>query len=77
MKVDKDEIIVFFKQNSKTMLWALVISIILFCGVIYFFGSSKTEDYSDTNFAKEIKEISQEKTSEVSKKIFVDVKRYY
>ncbi|MGX7068472.1 helix-hairpin-helix domain-containing protein [Gemella bergeri] len=74
MKVDKDEIIVFFKQNSKTMLWALVISIILFCGVIYFFGSSKTEDYSDTNFAKETKEISQEKTSEVSKKIFVDVK---
>lgn len=75
MKIDKDEITVFIKQNLKTILLSFITSILLVGSIIYYVSDNKTEDYSDINYVQTKEQNKEdEQKSEQEKKIFVDVK---
>ena len=77
MNIKKEDIVLFFRQNVKSIILAFVCSLVLIIGGLFYFNQSKTEDYSDVSFSNTSSELINkgEKTEEKhDEKIFVDVK---
>lgn len=77
MNIKKEDVVLFFRQNIKTIILALVCSLVVIIGGLFYFNQSKTEDYSDVSFSNTSSETinKNEKTEEKhDEKIFVDVK---
>ena len=77
MKINKDEIVMFFKQNIKSIVLAFFCSVVVIGIGLYYFNHSKTEDYNDISFSnhKSDRIDNEEKNDDKQdEKIFVDVK---
>ena len=77
MNIKKEDVVLFFRQNVKSIILAFVCSLVLIIGGLFCFNQNKTEDYSGVSFSN----ISNETNNKVEKaenrhdeKIFVDVK---
>ena len=77
MNIKKEDVVLFFRQNVKSIILAFVCSLVLIIGGLFYFNKNKTEDYSDVSFSN----ISNETNNKDEKagnrhdeKIFVDVK---
>lgn len=77
MNIKKEDVVLFFRQNVKSIILAFVCSLIVIIGGLFYFNQSKTEDYSGVSFSNTSSvpinkdEKNEEKHDE---KIFVDVK---
>ena len=77
MKINKEEIVMFFKQNIKSIVLAFFCSVVVIGMGFYYFNHSKTEDYNDISFSnhKSDRIDNEEKNDDKQdEKIFVDVK---
>ena len=77
MKINKEEIVMFFKQNIKSIVLAFFCSVVVIGMGLYYFNHSKTEDYNDISFSnhKSDRIDNEEKNDDKQdEKIFVDVK---
>lgn len=77
MNIKKEDVVLFFRQNIKTIILAFLCSLVVIIGGLFYFNQSKTEDYSDVSFSNTSSEsINKDgKTEEKhDEKIFVDVK---
>ena len=75
MKINKEEIIVYIKQNLKTILIALVASILLVCAGIYYINDNSAEEYNIPTQNQNTSEPSSSKESpKEDENIVVDVK---
>ena len=77
MNIKKEDVVLFFRQNVKSIILAFVCSLVLIIGGLFYFNQSKTEDYSDVSFSNTSSESINkgEKTEDKhDEKIFVDVK---
>ena len=76
MKINKEDVVLFFKQNVKAIVLALLCSLLFIIGGLLYFGHDKTEDYNDATFSNsQNSEVSKDdKKEEQDSKIFVDVK---
>ena len=77
MKINKEEVVLFFKQNVKSIILAFVCSLVVIIGGLFYFNQNKTEDYSGVSFSNTSNETNNkdEKTEDKhDEKIFVDVK---
>ena len=77
MKINKEEIVMFFKQNIKSIVLAFFFSVVVIGIGFYYFNRSKTEDYNDISFSnhKSDRIDNEEKNDDKQdEKIFVDVK---
>lgn len=77
MKINKEEIVMFFKQNIKSIILAFFCSVVVIGIGLYYFNHSKTEDYNDISFSnhKSDRIDNEEKSDDKQdEKIFVDVK---
>ena len=77
MNIKKEDVVLFFRQNVKSIILAFVCSLVLIIGGLFYFNQNKTEDYSGVSFSN----ISNETNNKDEKaedrhdeKIFVDVK---
>ena len=77
MNIKKEDVVLFFRQNVKSIILAFVCSLVLIIGGLFYFNKNKTEDYSGVSFSN----ISNETNNKDEKagnrhdeKIFVDVK---
>ena len=77
MNIKKEDVILFFRQNVKSIILAFVCSLIVIIGGLFYFNQSKTEDYSGVSFSN-ISNETNNKDEKAEKrhdeKIFVDVK---
>ena len=77
MNIKKEDVVLFFRQNVKSIILAFVCSLVVIIGGLFYFNQSKTEDYSGVGFSNTSSvpinkdEKNEEKHDE---KIFVDVK---
>ena len=77
MNIKKEDVVLFFRQNVKSIILAFVCSLVVIIGGLFYFNQSKTEDYSGVSFSNTSSvpinkdEKNEEKHDE---KIFVDVK---
>ena len=77
MNVKKEDVVLFFRQNVKSIILAFVCSLVMIIGGLFYYNKSKTEDYSGVSFSNTSSvpinkdEKNEEKHDE---KIFVDVK---
>ena len=77
MNIKKEDVVLFFRQNVKSIILAFVCSLVLIIGGLFYYNQSKTEDYSGVSFsnisnkANNKDEKAEDKHDE---KIFVDVK---
>lgn len=77
MNIKKEDVVLFFRQNVKSIILAFVCSLIVIIGGLFYFNQSKIEDYSGVSFSNTSSvpinkdEKNEEKHDE---KIFVDVK---
>ena len=77
MNIKKEDVVLFFRQNVKSIILAFVCSLIVIIGGLFYFNQSKTEDYSGVSFSNTSNETNNkdEKTEDKhDEKIFVDVK---
>lgn len=77
MKINKEEIVMFFKQNIKSIVLAFFCSVVVIGIGLYYFNYNKTEDYNDISFSnhKSDRIDNEEKNDDKQdEKIFVDVK---
>ena len=77
MNINKEEIVMFFKQNIKSIVLAFFCSVVVIGMGLYYFNHSKTEDYNDISFSnhKSDRIDNEEKNDDKQdEKIFVDVK---
>ena len=77
MNMKKEDVVLFFRQNVKSIILAFVCSLIVIIGGLFYFNQSKTEDYSGVSFSNTSNETNNkdEKTEDKhDEKIFVDVK---
>lgn len=77
MEINKEEIVMFFKQNIKSIVLAFFCSVVVIGIGFYYFNRSKTEDYNDISFSnhKSDRIDNEEKNDDKQdEKIFVDVK---
>ena len=77
MNIKKEDVILFFRQNVKSIVLAFLCSFVVIIGGLFYFNQSKTEDYSGVSFSNTSSESinKDEKTEEKhDEKIFVDVK---
>ena len=77
MRINKEETVVFFKQNIKSIVLAFFCSVVVIGIGFYYFNHSKTEDYNDISFSnhKSDRIDNEEKNDDKQdEKIFVDVK---
>lgn len=77
MEINKEEIVMFFKQNIKSIVLAFFCSVVVIGIGFYYFNHSKTEDYNDISFSnhKSDRIDNEEKNDDKQdEKIFVDVK---
>ena len=77
MNIKKEDVILFFRQNVKSIILAFVCSLVLIIGGLFYFNQNKTEDYSGVSFSN-ISNETNNKDEKAEKrhdeKIFVDVK---
>ena len=77
MNIKKEDVVLFFRQNVKSIILAFVCSLVLIIGGLFYFNQNKTEDYSDVSFSNTSNEINNKDEKAEDKhdeKIFVDVK---
>ena len=77
MKINKEEIVMFFKQNIKSIVLAFFCSVVVIGIGLYYFNYNKTEDYNDISFSNhKCDRIDNEEKNDdkQDEKIFVDVK---
>ena len=77
MNIKKEDVVLFFRQNVKSIVLAFLCSLVVIIGGLFYFNQSKTEDYGDVSFSNTSSESinKDEKTEEKhDEKIFVDVK---
>ncbi len=77
MNINKEKIVMFFKQNIKSIVLAFFCSVVVIGMGFYYFNHSKTEDYNDISFSnhKSDRIDNEEKNDDKQdEKIFVDVK---
>ena len=77
MKINKEEIVMFFKQNIKSIVLAFFCSVVVIGIGLYYFNYNKTEDYNNISFSnhKSDRIDNEEKNDDKQdEKIFVDVK---
>ena len=77
MNIKKEDVILFFRQNVKSIVLAFLCSLVVIIGGLFYFNQSKTEDYSNVSFSNTSSESinKDEKTEEKhDEKIFVDIK---
>ena len=76
MNINKEDVVLFLKQNVKAIVLALLCSLLFIIGGLLYFGHDKTEDYNDATFSNsQNSEVSKDdKKEEQDSKIFVDVK---
>ena len=77
MNIKKEDVVLFFRQNIKSIILAFVCSLVLIIGGLFYFNKNKTEDYSGVSFSN-ISNETNNKDEKAEKrhdeKIFVDVK---
>ena len=77
MNIKKEDVVLFFRQNVKSIILAFVCSLVVIIGGLFYFNQNKTEDYSGVSFSNTSNETNNkdEKTEDKhDEKIFVDVK---
>ena len=77
MNMKKEDVVLFFRQNVKSIILAFVCSLVLIIGGLFYFNQSKTEDYSGVSFSNisnEINNKDERAENRHDEKIFVDVK---
>ena len=77
MNIKKEDVVLFFRQNVKSIILAFVCSLIVIIGGLFYFNQSKTEDYSGVSFSNPSNETNNKDEKSEDKhdeKIFVDVK---
>lgn len=77
MNIKKEDVVLFFRQNVKSIILAFVCSLVLIIGGLFYFNKNKTEDYSGVSFSNisnEINNKDEKAENRHDEKIFVDVK---
>ena len=77
MNIKKEDVVLFFRQNVKSIILAFVCSLVLIIGALFYFNQNKTEDYSGVSFSNISNETNNKDEKAEDKhdeKIFVDVK---
>ena len=77
MNIKKEDVILFFRQNVKSIILAFVCSLVMIIGGLFYYNKSKTEDYSGVSFSNTSNETNDKDEKAENKhdeKIFVDVK---
>lgn len=77
MRINKEETVVFFKQNIKSIVLAFFCSVVVIGIGLYYFNYNKTEDYNNISFSnhKSDRIDNEEKNDDKQdENIFVDVK---
>ena len=77
MNIKKEDVVLFFRQNVKSIILAFVCSLVLITGGLFYFNQNKTEDYSGVSFSNISNETNNKDEKAEDKhdeKIFVDVK---
>lgn len=77
MNIKKEDVVLFFRQNVKSIILAFVCSLVLIIGALFYFNQNKTEDYSGVSFSNisnEINNKDERAEKRHNEKIFVDVK---
>ena len=77
MNIKKEDVVLFFRQNVKSIILAFMCSLVLIIGGLFYFNQNKTEDYSGVSFSNISNEINNKDEKAEDKhdeKIFVDVK---
>ena len=78
MNIKKEDVILFFRQNVKSIILAFVCSLVMIIGGLFYFNQSKTEDYSGISFSNtngnEALNKDEKAEDKHDEKIFVDVK---
>ena len=77
MNIKKEDVVLFFRQNVKSIILAFICSLIVIIGGLFYFNQSKTEDYSGVSFSNISNETNNKDEKAEDKhdeKIFVDVK---
>lgn len=77
MNIKKEDVVLFFRQNVKSIILAFVCSLVLIIGGLFYFNQNKTEDYgglSFSNISNETNNKDEKAENRHDEKIFVDVK---
>mgnify|MGYP000864189389 FL=1 len=77
MNIKKEDVVLFFRQNVKSIILAFVCSLVLMIGGLFYFNQNKTEDYSGVSFSNisnETNNKDERAENRHDEKIFVDVK---
>lgn len=77
MNIKKEDVVLFFRQNVKSIILAFICSLIVIIGGLFYFNQSKTEDYSGVSFSNTSNETNnkdEKAEDKYDEKIFVDVK---
>ena len=77
MNIKKEDVVLFFRQNVKSIILAFVCSLVLLIGGLFYFNQNKTEDYSGVSFSNisnETNNKDEKAENRHDEKIFVDVK---
>ena len=77
MNFKKEDVVLFFRQNVKSVILAFVCSLVLIIGGLFYFNKNKTEDYSGVSFSNisnETNNKDEKAENRHDEKIFVDVK---
>ena len=77
MNIKKEDVVLFFRQNVKSIILAFVCSLVLIIGGLFYFNQNKTEDYSGVSFSNisnEANNKDEKAENRHDEKIFVDVK---
>ena len=77
MNIKKEDVVLFFRQNVKSIILAFVCSLVMIIGGLFYYNKSKTEDYSGVSFSNTSNETNDKDEKAENKhdeKIFVDVK---
>ena len=77
MNIKKEDVVLFFRQNVKSIILAFVCSLVLIIGGLIYFNQNKTEDYnavSFSNISNEANNKDEKAENRHDEKIFVDVK---
>ena len=77
MNIKKEDVVLFFRQNVKSIILAFVCSLVLIIGALFYFNQNKPEDYSGVSFSNisnETNNKDERAENRHDEKIFVDVK---
>ena len=77
MNIKKEDVVLFFRQNVKSIILAFVCGLVLIIGGLFYFNQNKTEDYSGVSFSNisnETNNKDEKAENRHDEKIFVDVK---